>query len=173
MPAPNSPSDLIAARAAGLPFMSSLQLKVPPLAQVAVFAGLMWLAARAVPAPAFAFPGQLAAALLLVAAGALVAVAGVVAFRRAHTTVDPRDPARSTELVATGVYRVTRNPMYLGFLLALAGWGVFLGNALALAALPLFVAAMNRLQIAPEERALRARFGERFARYEREVRRWL
>lgn len=153
--------------------MSSLELKVPPLAQVAVFAGLMWLAARAVPALAFAFPGQLAAALLLVAAGALVAGAGVVAFRRARTTVDPRDPGKSTELVATGIYRASRNPMYLGFLLALAGWGVFLGNVLALAALPLFVAAMNRLQIAPEERALRARFGDSFTRYERSVRRWL
>jgi protein-S-isoprenylcysteine O-methyltransferase Ste14 len=153
--------------------MSSLELKIPPLAQVAVFAGLMWLAARAVPALAFAFPGQPVAALLLVAAGALVAAAGVVAFRRARTTVDPRDPGKSTELVATGIYRASRNPMYLGFLLALAGWGVFLGNALALAALPLFVASMNRLQIAPEERALRAGFGESFMRYERSVRRWL
>lgn len=153
--------------------MSSLELKVPPLAQVAVFAGLMWLAARAVPALAFTFPGQTAAALLLVAAGGLVAAAGVVAFRRARTTVDPRDPGKSTELVSAGIYRASRNPMYLGFLLALAGWGVFLGNALGLAALPLFIAAMNRLQIAPEERALRARFGESYMRYEREVRRWL
>lgn len=153
--------------------MSSLELKIPPLAQVAVFAALMWLAARAVPALAFSFPGQLAAALLLAAAGALVAAAGVVAFHRARTTVDPRDPGRSTELVSAGIYRASRNPMYLGFLLALGGWGVFLGNALGLAALPLFVAAMNRLQIAPEERALRARFGEPFMRYERDVRRWL
>lgn len=153
--------------------MSSLELKVPPLAQVAVFAGLMWLAARAVPALAFTFPGQAAAALLLVAAGALVAAAGVVAFRRARTTVDPRDPAKSAALVATGIYRTSRNPMYLGFLLALARWGIFLGNVLALAALPLFVAAMNRLQIAPEERVLRERFGESYMRYQRSVRRWL
>ena len=153
--------------------MSSLELKVPPLAQVAVFAALMWLAARAVPALAFALPGQLAAALLLVVAGALVAAAGVAAFRRARTPVDPRDPGKSKELVATGIYHASRNPMYLGFLLALAGWGVFLGNVLALAALPLFVAAMYRLQIAPEERMLRARFGESYARYQRSVRRWL
>lgn len=153
--------------------MSSLELKVPPVAQVAVFAALMWLVAGAAPALAFAFPGQLVAALLMVFAGALVAAAGVAAFRRVRTTVDPRDPGKSTELVATGIYRASRNPMYAGFLLALAGWGVFLGNVLALAALPLFVAAMNRLQIAPEERALRARFGESFARYERSVRRWL
>ena len=104
---------------------------------------------------------------------AYLAVAGVVAFRRARTTVDPRDPGKSTELVATGIYRASRNPMYVGFLIALAGWGVFLGNLLALVALPLFVAAMTRFQIAPEERALRARFGERFTRYERSVRRWL
>lgn len=63
--------------------------------------------------------------------------------------------------------------MYLGFLLALAGWGVFLGNVLALAGLPLFVAAMNRLQIRPRERALRARSGASYEPYERSVRRWL
>lgn len=165
----------MAARGAGSDFrsMSSLELKIPPLAQVAVFGALMWLAARAAPGLAFAYAGQLAMALLLAAAGALVAAAGVAAFRRARTTVDPRDPRKSTELVAAGIYRVSRNPMYLGFLLALAGWGLFLGNALALLGLPLFVASMNRFQIAPEERALRARFGESFARYERSVRRWL
>jgi len=153
--------------------MPSLELKVPPLALVAVLAALMWLGARALPSLAFAFPGLMLAALLLAAAGVLVVAAGVTAFRRARTTVDPRDPARSSELVATGIYRASRNPMYLGMLLLLAAWSVFLGSAPALLALPAFVAWMNRFQIAPEERALRARFGDRFTSYERRVRRWL
>ena len=63
--------------------------------------------------------------------------------------------------------------MYLGFLLALGGWAIFLANAVSALLLPLFVLYMNRFQIAPEERALAARFGQQFEDYRRSVRRWL
>jgi protein-S-isoprenylcysteine O-methyltransferase Ste14 len=76
-------------------------------------------------------------------------------------------------VVTSGIYRLSRNPMYLGFLLALAGWTVFLGNIIALALLPLFVAHMNAFQIKPEERALLAKFGPAYAQYMRTTRRWL
>lgn len=76
-------------------------------------------------------------------------------------------------MVTSGVYRVSRNPMYLGFLLALAWWVVFLSHLLAFALLPLFMWYMNRFQIVPEERALAAKFGSEFTEYSRAVRRWL
>ena len=82
-------------------------------------------------------------------------------------------PAKTTSLVAGGVYRFTRNPMYLGLLLVLAGWAVFLSNALAFALLPAFIAYIGRFQIAPEERALAAKFGTEYEAYRTEVRRWL
>jgi protein-S-isoprenylcysteine O-methyltransferase Ste14 len=63
--------------------------------------------------------------------------------------------------------------MYLGMLLILAGWALVVSNLAALAMLPLFVAYLNRFQIGPEERALRARFGAEFENYCRTVRRWL
>ena len=113
-----------------------------------------------------------AAALALAAAGGALALAGVWAFARSRTTVNPLAPQRARALVTGGVYRYTRNPMYLGMLLALAGWAVWLGNAAALLALPLFVAVLNTLQIRPEEAALRARFGADYARYAQRVRRW-
>jgi protein-S-isoprenylcysteine O-methyltransferase Ste14 len=75
--------------------------------------------------------------------------------------------------VTTGVYRFTRNPMYLGFLLALIAWGIFLGNIVSALMPLLFVAYMNRFQISPEERALRARFGAPYVAYQSSVRRWL
>jgi len=79
----------------------------------------------------------------------------------------------SSELVVSGVYRHTRNPMYLGLLLGLLGWGVYLANAFALLLAPLFIPCMNRFQILPEERALQQAYGERFLDYCRRVRRWL
>ena len=135
--------------------------KIPPPAIDAACAALMWQLARSVPA------GQ-----LWPPAGGALALAGVWAFARSRTTVNPLAPQRARALVTGGVYRYTRNPMYLGMLLALAGWAVWLGNAAALLALPLFVAVLNTLQIRPEEAALRARFGADYARYAQRVRRW-
>jgi protein-S-isoprenylcysteine O-methyltransferase Ste14 len=63
--------------------------------------------------------------------------------------------------------------MYLGFLLLLAAWAVWLTHPLALLTVPVFVGYMNRFQIRPEEAALTARFGEEFIAYTRRVRRWV
>jgi len=102
-----------------------------------------------------------------------VGLAGVVAFRRARTTVNPLQPERASALVTGGIYRHTRNPMYLAVATMLLAWGLWLGNALGPLGAVLFVAWMDRLQIPPEERALAALFGEEFERYRRKVRRWL
>jgi protein-S-isoprenylcysteine O-methyltransferase Ste14 len=118
-------------------------------------------------------PARLVVALALVLAGALVAAAGVVAFRRHKTTVNPFTPDQSSSLVTMGVYRFSRNPMYLGFLLALAGWAVYLASWPAALWLPAFVLYMNRFQIQPEERALLERFGQQFVTYSKTTRRWL
>jgi protein-S-isoprenylcysteine O-methyltransferase Ste14 len=97
----------------------------------------------------------------------------VLAFRRAQTTVNPLTPQATSSLVTTGIYRYSRNPMYVGLLFVLAGWGCYLANGLALLVLPLFVASMTRWQIIPEERFMAAKFGAEFEAYKRSVRRWL
>jgi protein-S-isoprenylcysteine O-methyltransferase Ste14 len=83
------------------------------------------------------------------------------------------NPGASSSLVIRGVYTLTRNPMYLGFLLVLVGWAVFLSNTLAFLLLPVFILYMNRFQITPEERALASLFGQEFVVYKSRVRRWL
>ena len=113
---------------------------------------------------------QLFAIALLVAALLLIGSA-LDLFRRAHTRPEPWQPASS--LVVRGTYRFTRNPMYLGLLLILAGWAAALANAVAVVLLPGFVAYVTRFQILPEERILRSRFGAEFEAYARTVRRWL
>lgn len=153
--------------------LSSLELKVPPVLVVAIAALLMWAAAWLLPALAIALPGRVPAAVVAALVGFLCAVAGVVEFRRARTTVNPLKPGDASSLVAGGIYRLTRNPMYLGFALALLGWGIFLAHPASIAVLFLFVAYMNRFQIVPEERALESLFGGAFAAYRSKVRRWI
>ena len=133
----------------------------------------MWLIAEAGPRVEVGQTLRLAVAITLFLLGALVALAGVLAFRSSRTTVDPRKPEATSALVSSGVYRYSRNPMYVGFALCLLAWGVFLTSAWALIGVIVFVMYMNRFQIAPEERALRELFGEDFRDYERRVRRWL
>jgi protein-S-isoprenylcysteine O-methyltransferase Ste14 len=103
----------------------------------------------------------------------LLALLGVLAFRRADTTVDPRVPQQTSSLVIRGIYRFSRNPMYLEFLLLLIAVACYVINAAAFALLPLFVWYMNRFQIAPEERYLLQKFGADYRAYIKQVRRWL
>ena len=153
--------------------MPVLDLKVPPAAVVVVMATLMWLASSALPVLGFVFPAQRLCAVILAVAGAVIIALGIASFKRARTTINPTKPGSSSSLVVSGLYAVTRNPMYLGLLLVIAGWAAFLSNVLAFLFLPAFVFYMNRFQIEPEERALTARFGEEFVAYKSRARRWL
>lgn len=152
---------------------SSLELKVPPLLVVAATALVMWALAQALDAWSLALPGRVPAAIIAASIGFLSALAGVVEFRRARTTVNPLKPGAASALVTAGIYRRTRNPMYLGFALALLGWGIYLSNPVSFAMLFVFTGYMNRFQIVPEERALESLFGEAFKAYRSKVRRWL
>ena len=146
--------------------------KVPPLLQVALIAAAVlaaqWLllgwSRPAVPAL------LVGAALALI--GSLVPLLATERFVRAGTTVDPRDPTRSEALVTTGIYRFTRNPMYLGFLCWLLALAVVLHSWLGLLGGLLFFERMQRSQIPAEEAALARRFGDAYQDYCRRVRRW-
>ena len=82
-------------------------------------------------------------------------------------------PGSASVLVDGGIYRLTRNPMYLGFFVVLLGWAIFLSNIVAFLLLPAFIFYMNRFQIEPEEKALVGLFGQTFVAYKTRVRRWL
>jgi protein-S-isoprenylcysteine O-methyltransferase Ste14 len=151
---------------------NALELTIPPVALVFVFSALMWLVSDYA-VFTVALPLRVAFALILLTAGFAIALAGVLAFRRAKTTVHPVKLEATSTMVTSGIYRFTRNPMYLGFLFVLAAWSTYLSNLLAFAFLPLFVWYINRFQIVPEERALSAKFPNAFAAYTRSVRRWL
>ena len=153
--------------------MQWFELRIPPLLVGLVIAGAMLGVAHFAPGLSFTLAGSSAIAVALATLGVALAFAGVIAFRDKRTTVNPLNPGSCSSVVSGGVYRFSRNPMYLGFLLALAGWAVYLSNAGAILLLPAFVAYMTQYQIKPEERALLAKFGSEFAQYMSRVRRWL
>lgn len=154
--------------------MSALELKIPPPLVAAAVAGGMYAAASLL-LPVLALPPGLrvGAALALAGVGAGFDLAGLLAFRKAKTTVNPLTPSKSATVVTTGVYRLTRNPMYLGLALMLLGLAVYLASVWALFGPLVFAAYITRFQIVPEERVLTARFGAAFSTYCARVRRWL
>ena len=133
----------------------------------------MWLAAYGLDGLSFALPERRAVSIVLAASGIAISAAGTWSFWRARTTVNPTRPDAASSLVATGVFRFTRNPMYLGLFLVLAGWAAHLANAAALAGPLLFALYVTRFQILPEERALTTKFGPEFDAYRSRTRRWI
>ena len=153
--------------------MHVLEHKIPPPLAATACALLMWGIAQYSPILALAAPLRWGVALLVLLTGAAFCVAGVWSFRQAHTTVNPLKPDTASSLVRTGVYRYSRNPMYVGFALLLLAWACYLAAPWALLGVLAFVLYIQRFQIAPEERALAQIFGDEFQRYRAQVRRWL
>lgn len=153
--------------------MKWLELKIPPPVIFLACAGAMELAASHCPWAAIPVPFRKILTMFPVLLGGALGAAGIWTFLKARTTIHPNRPEHSAALVTTGLYRISRNPMYLGLLLILAGWAIFLANLAAFGFLPAFVFVMNRLQILPEERILRGKFGPGYDAYCRTVRRWI
>lgn len=153
--------------------MSWLELRVLPVVTFLLTAAAMYVVSlytNAMVISALVRWGSIAALAVL---GLVVGVSGVLEFRRVRTTVNPSKPHAATALVTSGVYRWTRNPMYVALTLGLAAWAVFLGSPYSLLLVAAFVSYMTRFQIQPEERALQQQFGAEFLAYKHRVRRWV
>jgi protein-S-isoprenylcysteine O-methyltransferase Ste14 len=153
--------------------MNALELKIPPPLVFLLLAVAMAFLPDVAGVVAAPLGVRIAAGVALACIGQAISISGMSAFRRARTTINPLKPGAASALVQSGIYRHTRNPMYLGLLLSLAGWAAFLSHALPLLALPLFVGYITRFQIEPEERILASMFGTQYADYRRRVRRWV
>ena len=151
---------------------SRLELAVPPPVVMAAALFFMWVSGKAAPALDFPAPGWPVLALLF-AAGLACAVGAFLQFRKAKTTINPMKPHETSALVTDGFYAWSRNPIYVADVVLLLGCALLVANALAFLFVVLFIAYVDRFQIRPEERSLRARFGEAYDAYRRRVRRWL
>jgi protein-S-isoprenylcysteine O-methyltransferase Ste14 len=153
--------------------MKNLELKIPPVAVMAIVGAAMWLVSIVLPRVNFYNSFRKAIVIIFALTGAAFGIMGLLSFRLAKTTFDPMKPDSSTSLVTSGVYSITRNPMYVGLLSLLTAWGFFLGSAYSLFLTAAFVFYMNKFQIEPEERALKSIFGDAYDDYVLRIRRWL
>lgn len=153
--------------------MSSLELKIPPPVVGSLIAAAMWGISHLGPTLPIGSQIRLVVALALVALGITCDLLGLIAFRRSKTTINPMKPGKSSALVTSGIYSVTRNPMYLGMVALLTAWAVHLGALWPFVGPVLFILYINRFQIGPEERIMQSKFGKEFADYVARVRRWI
>lgn len=153
--------------------MEQLELKVPPPVWALIFLGVTY--GISLLELGLEFSGSSSSLGVVIGlVGVAIGVFAIIDFRAEGTTVDPHDPSQATSLVEKGMYRFSRNPMYLGLAIIIAGLGVGLGDIIATAVgVGGFVAVITRLQIIPEERALERQFKKRYAAYRAGRRRWL
>ena len=149
-----------------------MKLKVPPALTLLIFGISMYVLDRFLPVGEFDFFGRRAMTFAMFVMGFLILMIAIVQFLRSKTTVDPMHPEKTSQLVTSGIFNYSRNPMYLGMLMFLIGWGLYLGNAFNTIIAAGFVYFMNHFQILPEEQALREKYGKVYQLYCKAVRRW-
>lgn len=133
----------------------------------------MYFLSKHLPILLLDFNFKSAVARTFIGLGISIDLIALLSFRKSETTIDPRYPEKTSKLVIVGIYKYTRNPMYLGMLFILTGVGFYFGTLSVFFIVPLFVLYINNFQIIPEENVLKELFGETYTRYTQEVRRWI
>lgn len=148
---------------------------IPPPLVFLICGALMWLTARMWPSVDFTFPYNKVVFWIVLLAGLSVLIVGVTRIMKHKTVIHPgrHSLPKATALVTTGVFRYTRNPIYLGAAMMLIAWTIYLENWLSAVGVVIFVAFITRYQIKPEEDALEKIFGAEYVRYKKKVRRWV
>jgi protein-S-isoprenylcysteine O-methyltransferase Ste14 len=154
-------------------FELKLDNKVPPPAVALLIAATMWHLSSYEPALSLSAEMSEILVLFLVIVGVSFDVCGLLAFRQLKTTINPMSPNKTSALVTGGIYRLSRNPMYVGLFLFLMAWAIQLSMLWPFIGPVLFVIYINRFQITPEERVMESKFGDEYSVYKNKVRRWL
>lgn len=146
-------------------------MKVPPLALLAICTAIAAVFANYIPIMRFTVPSWLV--LLELIAGFVFLAPAVFSFVKHKTTVSPLSTSEATTLVTSGIFSITRNPMYVGMLLILVAIVLWFGAISGLVAVPLFFLVIDRFQIRVEENHLFEKFGKAYRDYAQRVPRWL
>ena len=150
-----------------------LKTKVPPPVYMLIMACMMWLLDKFLPLYKWLNSPWNNLGLIIIGIAVLLDICSLLLFFRAKTTPNPMKPSSTSHLVTSGLYRYSRNPMYLGLLVMLIGWGLYQGSLSPLSMLPLFIWLLTKQQIEPEEIILMDKFGQEYKYYQQRVRRWI
>ena len=110
---------------------------------------------------------------LILLFGVITAMLAILLLKKNKTTVNPLRPEETTSLVTTGIYSITRNPMYLGLLFVISSTILFFGSWFGIITLLFFIWYINKYQIISEEEAMQKLFGDKYYDYKQRVRRWI
>lgn len=153
--------------------MNQLENKIPPPIVMAIFGLLIWLCRDFGPILPLENGLRYFLCGAFVAAALTLDISAFLEFKKFKTTINPLKPENASNIVQSGAFGKTRNPMYLGMVILLIGWSFFNGALVGYVLVFLFWAFINRFQIIPEERALSAKFGDEYLDYQTKVRRWI
>ena len=148
-----------------------MKTKIPPPILALVMIVLIYLSSFFIESTTFNYQGSLSVLVLIL--GLACAIPSFKLFARYKTTISPLKPSDATALVTEGMYRYSRNPMYLGLLLLTISSTIWFGTWFGIIINILFIFLINFLQIIPEEEALLEIFGEEYEEYKKNVRRWI
>ena len=148
-------------------------LKYPPILQILVSLAIAWALQRSLPQFSVDVPFAEWIGVALGVIGVLITSVAVGIFAKNKTTINPVQPEQASRLVTDGLYRVTRNPMYLGLLLLVTGVVIWFENLAGIASIVLFIVTMTLFQIKPEEQVIEEKFGADYLAYKKQVRRWI
>ena len=148
-----------------------LKTKIPPPIIAIAFIVILYISSLWM--DRFIFEGQSIFSLFIFILGLGCVLSASTQFRRINTTVNPLHPESASYLVVDGIFKFTRNPMYVGLCAVILAFGIYVGTWFVFILLPLFVVSINYLQIVPEEIALQKLFGDEYVSYCNSVRRWI
>jgi len=148
-----------------------LKNKIPPPIVTLVFAALIYLSADLL--PHLMFEGQTFLSSIIMIFGLIILLLAVKAFVQFKTTINPLKPETTSVLVTSGIFKLSRNPMYLGMLLLIISLWIKTGDVLGFILVAGFIAYLNYFQIFPEEQAMKRLFSDKYKTYCQQVRRWL
>ena len=142
-----------------------LKTKIPPPVYMLIMAYIMWLLDKFLPLYNWLNSPWNKLGLIIIGMAVLLDIWSLLLFFHAKTTPNPMKPGSTSHLITSGLYRYSRNPMYLGLLVMLIGWGLYLGSLGPLSMLPLFTWLLTKQQIEPEEAILMGKFGPEYKDY--------
>ncbi len=150
-----------------------MKLLIPPPVYALVIGVIMWFLNQYFPVMKLIDPpwNKLGIAIILVAGS--FDLWSLILFFKKHTTANPMKPENTTGIVKKGLYKISRNPMYVGLLTILSGYAIWLGSLAPFLVLPMFYWLITEMQIKPEEEILEKKFGQEYLDYKSSVRRWL
>ena len=148
-----------------------MKTKIPPPIIALVMIAIIYLSSLIIEPITFNY--QTLISILVVVIGLACAIPSFRLFAKYKTTISPFTPSETSALVTDGMYRYSRNPMYLGLVFLTIAATIFFGTWLGVVIVVAFIFLLNFLQIIPEEEALLDIFGEEYVEYQKKVRRWI